>query len=563
MLKQANDVPYGDTGSAERLVYLAAAAAWVLSFLAPPAPGPLPGVSTGMFAVLAWALVLLSTGRVVIPAASRSVVIGLSCFCVLVFAAALAGQWLDCLVLSLATLVFVFGATSKDLRWLELLFFALLIAGVVSAILGGGQVLWPSVFADFSWLAGNSATPGRAVANLGQANQLATLLNLALIASLVVSRLSRFLQLVVAVVLGAGIAFSGSRTGVFSLALVSFWAWQLRRGQANRTAWQLLVWAGFFGALCVSWLLSHNGESVFFLGQRLSGGSDISSSRFSIWRDCASLLWKSPLFGVGWGGLNWAWTMESLPDRSLSLINHSHNIHYQWVLELGWPAAVLLSAALGWLLWIGWRAVFRHGVVGVFNPMLQAAMVACLVLVLHSQLEYPLWYVYFLLPFAYWMGLFASLRGLGANESSKLPILGAGLRAAGVVVVLVSIYAVFDYSRIVRVYSPSRGAQNSSIEARIFDGRKGVIFGYYADLAYVFTRAPGDVPLDAFDRPMRHLVSPRLLKDYALALHAHGRDVEAAFMANRLREFHSPVVDEFFAACGPVVAASSPPFQCQ
>lgn len=79
----------------------------------------------------------------------------------------------------------------------------------------------------------------------------------------------------------------------------------------------------------------------------------------------------------------------------------------------------------------------------------------------------------------------------------------------------------------------------------------------------MFTRDPVGVELSVFDRPMHHLVNPLLLKSYAIALRAHGRDTEADFMVARLMEFHSPVVDKFFSVCSALEKGASAPFQCR
>ncbi|MDP0880904.1 Wzy polymerase domain-containing protein, partial [Klebsiella variicola] len=71
---------------------------------------------------------------------------------------------------------------------------------------------------------------------------------------------------------------------------------------------------------------------------------------------------------------------------------------------------------------------------------------------LHSLLEYPLWYAYFLLPTCFALGL-----GLPAGAEVRpagpgpWPWLGALLIAG-------SAFAVWDYQRIVVIYAPSDDA---------------------------------------------------------------------------------------------------------
>jgi hypothetical protein len=82
---------------------------------------------------------------------------------------------------------------------------------------------------------------------------------------------------------------------------------------------------------------------------------------------------------------------------------------------------------------------------------------------------------------------------------------------------------------------------------------------------------PGEL-LPQFERPLYHLADSRLLMAYAKALAEVGDLERARHVAARLREFHNPASDAFFALCSADVAASAAgtatqasapqPFQC-
>ena len=133
------------------------------------------------------------------------------------------------------------------------------------------------------------------------------------------------------------------------------------------------------------------------------GGGDFSASRFAIWRDTLSLIAAQPWLGVGFGEFNFAWTLTPLPDRPLAFFDHTHNLPLQLAVELGLPLAALLLALLAWALWLAWRRC--RAVAGPMGAALRAAFVMVLLMALHSQLEYPLWYAHFLLPTALAWGL--------------------------------------------------------------------------------------------------------------------------------------------------------------
>ena len=107
---------------------------------------------------------------------------------------------------------------------------------------------------------------------------------------------------------------------------------------------------------------------------------------------------------------------------------------------------------------------------------------------------------------------------------------------------------------------------------RITRGQRSLLFGHHADYAAVTMAAhPGEL-LPQFERPLYHLADSRLLMAYAKALAEVGDLERARHVAARLREFHNPASDAFFALCSADVAASAAgtatqasapqPFQC-
>jgi hypothetical protein len=63
-----------------------------------------------------------------------------------------------------------------------------------------------------------------------------------------------------------------------------------------------------------------------------------------------------------------------------------------------------------------------------------------------------------------------------------------------------------------------------------------------------------------FDRAPHYLLDTRLMTAWALALEAQGDGDRARHVAARLKEFHNPAADAFFAPCA---EAPVKPFQCE
>jgi Virulence factor membrane-bound polymerase, C-terminal len=180
---------------------------------------------------------------------------------------------------------------------------------------------------------------------------------------------------------------------------------------------------------------------------------------------------------------------------------------------------------------------------------------------LHSLLEYPLWYAYFLLPTAWAWGFALGSGGAGgprtaARWSSPALVQGA-LVLGGLLLAAGSAWSVADYQRVAAIFSAPDGAP--PLAQRIASGQRSVLFGHHADYAAATTEGalPGTDRLAPFERSTHYLLDTRLMMAWSRALAAAGRDDQARAVAQRLREFRNPMADEFFDACEPASAAAA------
>jgi O-antigen ligase len=461
----------------------------------------------------------------------------------------------------LAAVVLWAGAAVRPSPLLYTSFFAAwLVTGVACVFIGLVQVFAPDAV-NGQWIA-RSGIPGRAVGNLRQPNHLSTLLLWSAVAVVPLMETAALRRHAVAkVALGVsfaamlfGVVLSGSRTGLLGVAGLVVWGLVDRR--LSRTSRGLLLASPL---IClVGWMLLGALSSLLNTGAlgastRLGENQDYSSGRWSIWRDTVSLIAQHPWFGVGFGEFNFAWSLTPVADRNPQFFDHTHNLPLHLVVELGVPLALLV---LGLLVWGLWQAFKRCAAVdGPQGVGRRAALVMVLLMALHSQLEYPLWYAYFLLPTAFAWGLCLG----GDDTPSEKP--SPWMAVAGLVLMLAAVITVWDYRRVVAIFSPPIDSTETLAE-RIVEGRHSWFFAHHADYALVTTiDGAGTLP-GVFDRSTHFLLDTRLMTAWANGLAAQGDVERARYIAARLREFRNPNSKEFFAPCDDAALVDKP-FQCR
>ena len=445
---------------------------------------------------------------------------------------------------------------------------AWLAAGLLNVAIAAVQVFWPDL-ADGDWIA-VSSIPGRAVGNLRQPNHLSSLLLWSCIATVALLQMRQLAlrwaapclaMLILAVVLTA------SRTGLLSVGLLALWGLVDRR--LDRPARGLLLCApllyaaAWFGMAEWAQLSAHS-----FGGTQRLAESDISGSRFGIWANTLDLIRAHPWAGVGFGEFNFAWTLTPFPGRPVAFFDHTHNLPLQLAVELGLPLASLVLGLLLWGLWLGARRALQAP--GDLGTAQRSAMLMVLMIGLHSLLEYPLWYAYFLLPTAWAWGF--ALQGddsAAASEGrapalvspsappSLLPALG------GLLLVLGATLSVLDYARVAAIFSAQ--SDDQPLATRIANGQRSVFFSHHADYAALTSGLAGPDAQKALAGATHYLLDTRLMMAWARTLAEAGQLDPARHIAARLREFDKTDAEAFFAPCPLAASAPAPglPFQCE
>lgn len=365
--------------------------------------------------------------------------------------------WLVCLAASAFLLLLcVFPVATKgslpmsfNQRWVLPAAYAWVAAGLISSVFGLLQYLGYS--AAFSpWI--NTTSLGEAFANLRQRNQFATLtmlalaalLGLALLRQKPVSRPVQALFLLAAALLAIGNAASSSRTGLVQIGLLALFTplfWSGWRAALPRNLLLVAVLSYGLSLALLPWLA---GGDFFSLGlvARLNTVDAVCSSRLTLWANVLHLIAQKPWLGWGWGELSYAhhWALYTGP-RFCDILDNAHNLPLHLAVELGLPIALALCAGFGF--WVWTQKPWRER-----DATRQLAWAVLALILLHSLLEYPLWYGPF--QMAAVLCVCFLWRRKEAEKTSILPRVLAGIGAA--FLALACTYAAWDYQRISQIY---------------------------------------------------------------------------------------------------------------
>lgn len=327
----------------------------------------------------------------------------------------------------------------------------LLAGGLVQALIGLVQHFHAAT--PFSFLIAHKAGP-TIYGNLGQPNHYAAYVTLALAsAAFLYGRgvLAGAAAAPCAAAFLVVLALAGSRSPWLYLAVLAALALALHRLRREAASRRLAVFAGclFPGFVAAQWLVTlpflvpDDGPLMLTSADRLFQIASGVAPRLQLWHEAWQMFLAAPVLGAGFGQFAWHHFLhEAAGDASAAagLFQHSHNIVLQLLAESGGVGAlIVVGAVLAWL--AGLRRV-------KFDLAWWWLLALLTVIGIHSLLEFPLWYSYFLGPTAL-------LLGLGAQRSVAVRFPGAARAAAALAIVagcvnLVAVVPAYrDFERLV------------------------------------------------------------------------------------------------------------------
>jgi O-antigen ligase len=405
------------------------------------------------------------------------------------------------------------------LRLADALFASLTMAALVST----GLALYQWFGLDFLGLAvAPPSAGGRPAANLGQSNNLYTLLVWGLLSLWWAHKrghLGGWVAGLAAAFVLTGVALTQSRTGWLEVGLLAAAAVLGSRALGTRRqAPAFLALALWFVVLVAA--LESLGHLVLqaaplTLAQQVNVGK-----RPLIWQMALQAIGQHPWAGYGWNQSVQA-SVDLAPDypQLHYAVAHAHDLILDLALWNGVPLAGLLVGGLGLLIW--------HHVRGPLTATQWLLGLAVGVFLLHAMLELPHVYAFFLLPVALLVGTLGALRPPPAVARLPRPLVGlVVLLHAAVLLVMFQ-----DYGRI-EADAMAYRFRTAHIGVKPQAPRPQVWFlGSLQSALETFRAEPtpdmSSVQLDAWKRTVRRYPSPFALFRYAQASALNGRPADA------------------------------------
>ena len=316
----------------------------------------------------------------------------------------------------------------------------ILASAVLSAVITLLQVINWDIHL-FPLVRSPDLTMNRPSANLSQPN----LMTLQLVMGLVVlgwmyveGKISPAVSASIVTLIAVAVFFANTRAYLLMLGGLAVFSWKIESPRANIVRWWVcvllpiifIVSAPFHESVMGS--LGHAGRNSLNMTAQTDG-------RWKIWGATIQMIQAHPMLGVGLGAYS-----VGFYDQATSLYGtigatgNAHNIFLQIIAECGlFAGIVILMLALLWMF-----KAFKSKEKANSIIFCNAAIAAILA---HSLVEFPLWYIFFLIPFGFFLGITSRVK---LKKACKIKIEKKYSFTGIIVAIILSSWIYIDYSKI-------------------------------------------------------------------------------------------------------------------
>jgi len=310
--------------------------------------------------------------------------------------------FLWCLYLVVSYVAYLAGRNSSGTQIASFFLLAIVLAGVFSACLGLGQWIgiaqWYAV--DPAWML--EAQPGeRVLANIGQPNNLGTLLVMSLVALVGLQEkidfAGRKLVFVVLILLMvSAIALTGSRSAWLSLLVVAIFSLINCYLEKKPIRWVYFIAMVFVAIIVVIAPLFFN----YLYPEVWQGARSLTSDsgRVSLWAMSIQGILQKPWFGWGFGGQAVLHqTLSPEFDGFNAIAYQLHNV----VIDL----FVIFGLLFGTIFLVVLAGIGRAVILKTMDNERVLYLLLSIPIVVHSFFEFPHYYGFFLWPLFFFVGV--------------------------------------------------------------------------------------------------------------------------------------------------------------
>lgn len=288
------------------------------------------------------------------------------------------------------------GINSNKFSKIDIVFFTVLAGALINSVVGLSQ--WQGVEHGMFMY----PSKGRVYGNIAQPNQLATLLLMALVSLLyfdVNKKISNIWLCIAAGILVFTLVATQSRTGALSITILVLIVFFIKN--FKKTLRWTLPSLLFYWVLYISW----GGISSAFGGSAAREFAGLSTTRYKLWEQMYAAIFEKPLIGWGWLNLGAAQQKFTVSIGGAENMDHAHNLFLDLMIWFGVPVGGFITL---WLIFWILKSLYNNVIVKGCNKSaitIQCAILFILPIAVHSMLEYPFAYMYFLLPCVFFMGV--------------------------------------------------------------------------------------------------------------------------------------------------------------
>ncbi len=311
---------------------------------------------------------------------------------------------------------------------------AVWISALISAFIGILQ--WFNLQVSWGMYVMQPDLGDRALGNLGQPNQLGTLLLMGVAALMYVfakRRVGIFSIVSGVTILTTALVLTQSRAGLVSVILMAAFAVYKRKYLSSSLSirW-LFVWV--LGFLLVTIYLPSIAELLLLDSTRnMSFGGGSTAQRIVIWKQVIYAILESPWVGYGWNQTTIVQAAGVLAQPDGFSFTYSHNIILDILAWCGLPMGLFIVGVSTY--WVLSRMIL------IREPTAIYAFIALIPILTHSIFEYPFAYAYFLIS----AGLLIGVAESKLNKSTTISLAFLPTWVAMLIWVPLASYLVYEY----------------------------------------------------------------------------------------------------------------------